>query len=96
VALCITLLQIDEHSSELEKFDVQGILAFAERVLPRASDLWMQASLDQRQRLQQLFFPDGVAFDGNRFVRTGVSTHRISAGYIANRRFPVAVSSSAP
>jgi hypothetical protein len=22
-----------------------------------------------------LFFPDGVGFDGNRFVRTGVSTH---------------------
>jgi hypothetical protein len=22
-----------------------------------------------------LFFPDGVEFDGQRFVRTGVSTH---------------------
>ena len=71
----LTLLQIDQHADELEKFDVEGILSFAERVLPRASDLWVQASLDQRQRLQQLFFPDGVVFDGNRFVRTGVSTH---------------------
>ena len=71
----LTLLQIDHHSDELEKFDVEGILALAERVLPRASDLWVQASLDHRQRLQQLFFPDGVVFDGNRFVRTGVSTH---------------------
>ncbi len=71
----LTLLQIDQHSGELEKFDVEGILAFAERVLPRASDLWVQASLDQRQRLQQLFFPDGVVFDGQSFVRTGVSTH---------------------
>ena len=53
---------------------MEGILAFAERVLPRASDLWVQASLDQRQRLQRLFFPDGVVFDGKRFVRTGVST----------------------
>ena len=35
----------------------------------------MHASLDQRQRLQQLFFPDGVVFDGRGFVRTGVSTH---------------------
>jgi hypothetical protein len=43
---------------------VEGILAFAERVLPRAADLWVQASLDQRQRFQQLFFPDGIAFDG--------------------------------
>ena len=38
----------------------------------------VQAILDgrvQRQRLQQLFFPDGVVFDGKGFVRTGVSTH---------------------
>jgi hypothetical protein len=41
-----------------------GILNFAERVLPRASDLWIQASLEQWQRLQRLFFPEGVAFSG--------------------------------
>lgn len=36
----LTLLQIDQHADQLEKFDGEGILAFAERVLPRASDLW--------------------------------------------------------
>src|SRR5262245_40335991 len=51
----------------------RGILAFAERVLPRAADRWVQASLDQRQRFQQLFFPDGIAFDGNRLIRTGTT-----------------------
>ena len=71
----LTLLDIERHSDLLQKFDVEGILAFAERVLPRAAELWVQASLEQRQRLQQLFFPDGVVFDGNRLVRTGVSTH---------------------
>jgi site-specific DNA recombinase len=71
----LTLLQIDQHADQLEKFDVEGILSFAERVLPRAADLWVQASLAQRQRLQQLFFSDGVVFDGKGFVRTGVSTH---------------------
>jgi hypothetical protein len=58
---------MDRHSGQLDELDVEGILASAERVLPRASDLWVQASLDQRQRFQQLFFPDGIAFDGNRF-----------------------------
>jgi len=43
-------------TSQLEELDVEGILAFVERVLPKASDLWVHASLDQRQRLQQLFF----------------------------------------
>jgi hypothetical protein len=34
------------------KAAVEGILAFAERGLPRAADLWVQASLGQRQRFQ--------------------------------------------
>ena len=49
------------------------MLAFAERVLPRAADLWVQASLDQRQWFQHLFFPEGISFDGNGFVRTAVT-----------------------
>jgi hypothetical protein len=62
-----------DHSEALEEFDVEAILAFAERVLPSASDLWVQASLNQKQRLQLLFFPEGVAFDGNPFNRTAVT-----------------------
>ncbi|GMV23478.1 MAG: hypothetical protein AMXMBFR57_34270 [Acidimicrobiia bacterium] len=44
--------------------DVHGILAFAERILPRASDLWVQASLDYKQRLQALFFRRGSRTKG--------------------------------
>jgi hypothetical protein len=38
----------------------------------------VQASLDQRQRLQQLFFPQGVAFDGNGLVGTAVTAPAFS------------------
>jgi site-specific DNA recombinase len=69
----LTLAKIDHHAEAVEELDVEGILAFAERILPRASDLWVQASLDYRQRLQQLFFPEGIAFDGNRFNRTAAT-----------------------
>ena len=69
----LTLVQMDRHSSELEEMDVEGILAFAERVLPSASNLWVQSSLAQKQRLQQVFFPDGIRFDGKRLVGTGVT-----------------------
>ena len=31
----------------------------------------MQASLNQKQRLQQVFFPEGIRFDGKRLVGTG-------------------------
>jgi hypothetical protein len=74
----LTLARIDRHSGQLEELDVEGILAFAERILPRASDLWVQASLEQRQRFQQLFFPNGIAFDGNRFVGTGATAPAFS------------------
>jgi site-specific DNA recombinase len=70
----LTLLRIDRHATEIEELDVEGILAFAERVLPRAADLWVQASLAQRQRFQQLFFPEGMTFDGRDFVGTAVTT----------------------
>jgi hypothetical protein len=74
----LTLARIDRHSGQLEELDVEGIVAFAERVLPRTADLWVQASLEQRQRFQQLFFPDGIAFDGNRFVGTRVTAPAFS------------------
>ena len=67
------LAQIDRHTEAFDELDVQGILAFEERILPRASDLWVQAPLDYKQRLRQLFFPEGVAYDGNRFNRAAAT-----------------------
>jgi site-specific DNA recombinase len=69
----VTLAKIEHHTEAVDELDVEGILAFAECILPRASDLWVQASLDYKQRLQQLFFPEGIAFDGNRFNRTAAT-----------------------
>jgi hypothetical protein len=74
----LTLARIDRHPGQLDELDVEGIPAFAERVLPRAADLWMQASLEQRQRFQQLFFPEGISFDGNGFVRTALTAPAFS------------------
>ncbi len=74
----LTLARMDRHSGQLDELDVEGILAFAERVLPRAADLWVQASLEQRQRFQQLFFPDGIAFDGKGFVGNRVTAPAFS------------------
>jgi hypothetical protein len=33
----------------------------------------VHASLDYKQRLQRLFFPEGIAFNGNRFNRTAAT-----------------------
>jgi hypothetical protein len=32
--------------------------------------VWVRASLDYKERLQQLFFFEGIAYDGNRLNRT--------------------------
>ena len=74
----LTLLNIDRHADQVDDLDVEGILAFAERILPRASDLWIQASLEQRQRFQRLFFPEGISFDENGFVGTAVTAPAFS------------------
>ncbi|MGH9241701.1 MAG: hypothetical protein ACRD3G_26945 [Vicinamibacterales bacterium] len=65
-------MRIRDLPPSLEEMDVEGILGFAERVL-RESDPWVQASLDYKQRLQQLFFPEGIAYDGIRFNRTAIT-----------------------
>jgi hypothetical protein len=64
---------MDTTPRRFDELDVEGILPVAERILPRASDLWVQAPLDYKQRLQQLFFPEGIAYDGIRFNRTAVT-----------------------
>ncbi len=43
----LMLAKVDHHHAEaVDELDVEGILAFAERILRRASDLWVQTSLD--------------------------------------------------
>ncbi len=63
----VALAKIELHEAELEELDVEGVLAFAEHLLTNAARLWMEASLDQKQRLQAVFFPEGLRFDGEEF-----------------------------
>ena len=74
----IALARVDRHATAIEELDVEGILDFAEEVLPSAAKLWTHASLDQRQRLQQVFFPEGIRYAGNRFNRTEVTIRLFS------------------
>jgi hypothetical protein len=63
----LTLAKIDRHDAEIDEFDIEGTLAFAEHLVTHSSRLWIEAALDQRQRLQKLFFPEGLSFDGEEF-----------------------------
>jgi hypothetical protein len=74
----LTLARIDRHSGQLEELDVEGILVFAERVLPRAADLMGAGLTRSTPAVPTPFFPDGIAFDGNRFIGTGVTAPAFS------------------
>ena len=63
----MALAEIEMRDAQLEALDVEGVLGFAEHVLTNAARLWIEASLEQRQRLQQVFFPEGLRFDGESF-----------------------------
>ncbi|MDA1036364.1 MAG: recombinase family protein [Chloroflexi bacterium] len=63
----IGLAEIELGDVVSEQLNVDGVLAFAEHVLTNAARLWMELGLDQKQRLQQVLFPEGLRFDGERF-----------------------------
>jgi hypothetical protein len=71
--------QLDRLKAEAEKTEaelgdagaeglsVETILAFIERLARNPADLWVRASLEQKQRLQAVFFPGGLTYLGNTF-----------------------------
>ena len=63
----VALIRIELEDARLDEIDVEGILGFAEHVLGNAARLWMNASPDQKQRLQRVFFPERLRFRDGRF-----------------------------
>ncbi len=50
----IGLAEMAQNDARLEQLDVEGLLAFAEHVLSNAERLWLEAGLEQKQRLQKV------------------------------------------
>jgi hypothetical protein len=69
-----------------EETDIECVLAFAEQTLTNAPQLWSASSVDQRQCLQKVLFPSGLAFDGEGFG-TAVTCMAFSdlRGYLQER-----------
>ena len=58
----IALAELEESDARLDELDVEATVNFGQHVLLNAARLWEEASSDQKQRLQRLFFPSGVTF----------------------------------
>ena len=62
-----TIVEMDLHQLKLEQLDIEAALSFSQYVIFNAPRLWVEASLDQKQRLQKALFPEGIQFSEGRF-----------------------------
>ena len=54
----------------MEGLDIEAVLSFAEHLILNAPRLWKEASVDQKQRLQKVFFPEGITLLDTEFGTT--------------------------
>jgi site-specific DNA recombinase len=57
----------DLREADMQQLDVEAVLGFAEKLVHQPQKLWLQSSLEQKQRLQRVFFPDGLAYTSQGF-----------------------------
>jgi site-specific DNA recombinase len=77
----LVLAEVEAAEATGDEMDVAAVLAFAEAALTDVVRLWDTASPEQKQRLQAVFFPEGVTFDGEniRTVATCLAFTRLAA-----------------
>jgi site-specific DNA recombinase len=63
----ITLVKMDLGEAEIDELDVRGTLDYAEHVFLHSSALWTVGTPIGRWHLQWALFPNGLAWDGERF-----------------------------
>ena len=81
----IEAAELELRETESQFLDLEGVLTFAEKIITSPARLWLESSLNERQRLQQTFFPDGVTFDGREFGTPSSSSFFSLLGSISNR-----------
>jgi hypothetical protein len=62
------------RDAQLDEVDLESVLSFAEKFLPDPARLWLEMSLEQRQRFQVVLFPKGIELGLDGEVRTAVTS----------------------
>ena len=68
----LTLAEMELHETQAEQIEVETVLDYGEMVLTNASNLWKTAPSEQKQRLQQVLFSEGVTYSEGKY-RTAVT-----------------------
>jgi site-specific DNA recombinase len=66
----ILTLEMELTDSKSESLEVESLIEYAESILLNAPDFWRAAGLDEKQRFQQVLFPEGVEYSGMGFGTT--------------------------
>ena len=62
----LTLAEMELRDVQSDEMEIATVLDFAQSVLLNASNIWKAAAGEQKQRLQQVLFPEGVTYcEGN-------------------------------
>jgi site-specific DNA recombinase len=69
----IALAEIALHDASVEELEIDTLLRFADRVLGDTSRLWLDSSVEQRQKLQRIVFPNGLRFSNEEGFGTPVT-----------------------
>jgi hypothetical protein len=62
----LTLAEMELRDAQAEEIEIEAVLDYAEMIILNASNLWKAAPIEQKQRLQQVLFPERIIYaDGN-------------------------------
>ena len=70
----IALCKAERHDAELEEVDVEAALRVAEYMFRHMREIWDRLDIEWRQRLQNILFPGGLAYDPKEGYRTYTSS----------------------
>jgi len=73
LALDISEARTKIHAQDIDDMECESALAFAERLVANAAQIWDSLSGTKRQRFQQALFPTGIVYDPKSGVRTAQS-----------------------
>lgn len=66
-------VELEYAENRVDVVDIDAALHYGAEIITRADQLWKDADLPQRKRLQRVLFPQGVEFSPNQGFRTPVT-----------------------
>jgi len=69
----ITLAEMALNEATLTGLDVRAVLSFVENIVLNVARLWLEADIEQRQRLQRIVFPEGITYSAEGFGTAATS-----------------------